>query len=184
MGYRHSRDEIVAAAAAVALEHGMAGLTFRRVADHLGISDRMVVYYLPSKSDLVLATVGALSGSLQQLLGEAFGDGLREPDVLARSAWPVLTTPEADRVFALFFEITGLAAAGTTPYDQLAPAMVGAWRDWLTERTVGRSPAARRAAALGVMAMLDGLLLLRQTVGAAAADEAACALGIAPHRAR
>ena len=134
MGYRHSEEEIVDAAAAVALEHGMSGLTYRRVADRLEISDRMVVYYLPTKADLVLAATTAVSVKLQRLLGEAFGDERRDPDALVRKAWPVLTTPAAERIFAIFFEAIGLAAAGSDPYDQLVPAMMQAWLDWLTTR--------------------------------------------------
>lgn len=178
VGYRHSRDEIVEAAAAVALDHGMAGLTFRRVGDHLGISDRMVVYYLPTKPELVGAAASALSASLQGLLAEAFGDRRRSPAALMRSAWPVLTTPEADRVFAVFVEVIGLAATGAEPYASLARSMLAAWVDWLADRTVGATPEARRDAALGIVARVDGLLLVRQTLGGGAADAAARALGI------
>lgn len=188
VGYRHSRDEIVAAATAVALEGGMAGLTFRRVGERLGISDRMVVYYLPTKGDLVGAAAGALGVELMGLLDRAFGSDRQDPEALLRAAWPVLTTPSADRVFAVFFEMLGLASAGQEPYAQLAPALVTAWADWLADRTTGATAAARRSAALAVMARIDGLLLLRNTMGADAADDAARALGISgaasPRRAR
>ncbi len=188
VGYRHSRDEIVAAAAAVALEHGMAELTFRRVGERLGISDRMVVYYLPTKGDLVGAAAGALGVELMGLLDRAFGSERQEPDALLRVAWPVLTTPAADRVFAVFFEVLGLASAGQEPYAQLAPAVMTAWADWLSDRTTGATAPARRSAALSVMARIDGLLLLRRTMGADAAEDAARALGVSagasPRRAR
>ncbi len=178
VGYRHSEEEIVDAAAAVALEHGMSALTYRRVADRLAISDRMVVYYLPTKADLVLAATTAVSVKLQHLLAEAFGDERRDPDALVGKAWPVLTTPSAERVFAIFFEAIGLAAAGTDPYDQLVPAMMQAWLDWLTTRSTGSTPSARRRNALAVIARVDGLLLVRQTLGADASNDAARALGI------
>jgi AcrR family transcriptional regulator len=178
VGYRHSEQEIVDAAAGVALEHGMSGLTYRRVADRLEISDRMVVYYLPTKADLVLAAMTAVSVMLQQLLAEAFGDERRDPDALVRKAWPVLITPAAEKVFAIFFEAIGLAAARTDPYDQLVPAMMQAWLDWLTARSSGSTPSARRRNALAVMARVDGLLLVHQTLGADAANDAARAVGI------
>ncbi len=178
VGYRHSEEEIVDAAAAVALEHGMSGLTYRRVADRLAISDRMVVYYLPTKADLVFAAMTAVSVKLQQLLAEAFGDERRDPDALVRKAWPVLTTPAAEQVFAIFFEAIGLAAARTDPYDQLVPAMMQAWVDWLTTRANGATPSARRRNALAVIARVDGLLLVRQTLGTDASNDAARALGI------
>lgn len=178
MGYRHTEDEIVAAAAAVVVEHGLGGLTYRKVADRLGISDRMVVYYLPTKTALVEAAVVSLSVSLQGLLADAFGDDRRDADELVRSAWPVLASPDADRVFAVFFELVGLASAQTAPYDALADALLSGWVEWLTERTTGRTAVLRRRAALGAIARLDGLLLLRRTLGPAMADEAATALGL------
>jgi AcrR family transcriptional regulator len=178
VGYRHSEEEIVDAAAAVALEHGLSGLTYRRVADRLEISDRMVVYYLPTKADLVFAAMTAVSMKLQHLLAEAFGDERRDPDALVRKAWPVLSTPAAEQVFAIFFEAIGLAAARTDPYDQLVPAMMQAWLDWLTTRASGSTPSARRRNALAVIARVDGLLLVRQTLGADASNEAARAQGI------
>ncbi|MCB0998219.1 MAG: TetR/AcrR family transcriptional regulator [Ilumatobacteraceae bacterium] len=179
MGYRHSRDEIVAATAATALESGVGALTFRRVAERLGISDRMVVYYLPSKADLILAAATALTESLQGLLTDAFGDERRSAEQLARVAWPTLTTPEADRVFAVYLEVIGLASAGAIPYDRLAPALLGGWLDWLADRVDAPDADERRRVALGVIAQIDGLLLVRQVLGADAAHAAATALGVA-----
>lgn len=177
MGYRHSRDEILEAAIAVALDAGMAGLTFSKVGERLGISDRMVVYYFPSKRALAVAVVEALGADLQHLLADAFGPEPRRQHELVRRAWPVLTTPRADRVFSIFFEIVGLASAGQAPYQQLAPALVEGWVQWLTPRTVGSTVDVRRRRALATVAQIDGLLLLRRTVGTEAADAAARELG-------
>jgi AcrR family transcriptional regulator len=182
VGYRHSLEEITAATAAAAIEHGVGALTYRRVAERLGISDRMVVYYLPTKTDLILAATTALSTSLQRLLVEAFGDDPRTPDELLRAAWPALANADADGVFSVFLEIVGLAAAGTEPFDQLAPALLLGWTDWLAERVAASTPAARRSGALGVIARIDGLLLIRHALGPAAADTAAEAIGITGRR--
>jgi AcrR family transcriptional regulator len=178
VGYRHSSDEILSAAVAVALEGGMASLTFAKVAARLGISDRMVVYYFPSKPDLVLAVAQALGRDLEALLEQAFGAGRRSPSELLRRAWPVLTTEEADRVFAVYFEIVGLASAGVAPYDLLAPALVEGWVAWVAPRMAGRTAEVRRRQALAAVAQLDGLLLVRRLLGPAAADAAAKEAGV------
>ena len=47
MGYRHTKEEILEGALSVAFDHGLSRLTYGRVARHLGISDRVVVYYFP-----------------------------------------------------------------------------------------------------------------------------------------
>lgn len=178
MGYRHSREEVVEAAASIALRDGMAKLTFRRVAEDLGISDRMVVYYLPSKEDLVMAAVEALSVRMQTILEQAFGDDRRSPDELLKMAWPVLTKKSADQIFALFLEVVGLSAAKVEPYDRISRSILDGWIHWLSDRIDARTERDRRRGALGVIARIDGLLLLRHGHGVGVANEAARALGL------
>lgn len=180
MGYRHSRDDVVNAVTEVALSDGLAKLTYRRVAEELGISDRMVVYYLPSKDDLVAAAVTALSERMQALMGRAFGNSRRSAEELISAAWPVLTKKESDRVFQLFLEVIGLSAAKVSPYDRISKVILEEWIDWLSERVAAPSASERRRTALGVIAQIDGLLLLRHGHSRAAADEAALILGVNP----
>lgn len=164
------------AAVQVARAQGLAALTFGAVARHLGTNDRTVVYYFPTKADLIEAVLITLGEELQGLLSEAFGDRPIPPKDLARRAWPVLA--RAEGVFALFFEIIGLAAVGREPYDVLAPAMLEQWLAWLEPRIAVDDPAQRRAHALGILAQLDGLLLLRTISGTDAAEAAAKVSGL------
>jgi AcrR family transcriptional regulator len=178
VGHRHERDEILAGALAVALDGGLSRLSFGRVGKRMGISDRTVVYYFPTKDDLVTEVVLSVGVQLQATLDEATGPASSDHRQLLRSAWPVLATPATDPLFALFFEANGLAAAGRSPYDVLVPALVSAWVDWAVGRIEG-PPARRRAEAEAAVAVADGLLLLRQLAGADAAARAARRLGIA-----
>lgn len=178
VGYRHSADDILDAAVAIALESGIAALTYASVGSRLSISGRTVVYYFPTKLDLVNAVTGALVADMVGLLEEAFGsEPLGETDLMRR-AWPVLTTPTADKVFALYFEIVGLASSGQAPYGALATGLVAGWVDWLEPRVRGSTVAVRRRRALATVGQIDGLLLLRHVLGGEAADEAALAMGI------
>ncbi len=177
VGYRHDRSELVAAAIDAAVEDGLSQLTFGRLAKRLGISDRMIVYYFPSKDDLITEVVLALGGELQDLLGAAFGSDRLPVDQLAMRAWPVLTTRAADRIFGVFFELTGLAAAGIEPFATMAPAAVESWVAWVAPYIEGSTKDVRHRRALGLVAQLDGLLLLRQLCGSRVADLAAVQLG-------
>jgi AcrR family transcriptional regulator len=178
VGYRHSSEEILEAAVTIALESGLAALTFKRVGERLQVSDRTVVYYFPTKLDLIHAVADALVTDMMQLLEEAFGsERLSQKDLMNR-AWPVLTTASANRVFALYFEIIGLATSGHEPYDVLAAGLVAGWVDWLEPRMLGRTTNIRRRRALATVAQIDGLLLVRHILGPASGDAAAREAGI------
>ena len=178
MGYRHTKQDILDGALAAALDDGLSQLTFGRLAKRLGINDRTVVYYFPTKDDLLTEVVMSMGLRLQTTLGAAFSSAAANHVELARAAWPALARPDVDPIFALFFEANGLAATGRAPFDTLIPQLVVAWIDWLTDFLTGTATQ-RRAEAEATIALIDGLLLLRQLAGPASAARAAVRLGIA-----
>lgn len=177
MGHKYSKQQILEGAVEVARRDGLSRLTYGRVADHLGVTDRMVVYYLPTKNDLITEVIASLGAQLQEALGDAFTDTAADHRALLAAAWPVLSDPAADPTFALFFEAAGLAAAGREPYRTLVPMLVQGWIDWAATFLEGDGEA-RRAEAAAAVAVLDGLLLVRQLAGPGAADAAADHLGL------
>ncbi|MDJ0788152.1 MAG: TetR/AcrR family transcriptional regulator [Myxococcota bacterium] len=177
MGHKHSKETILEGALAEAFEHGLSQLSFGRVARRLGIHDRVVVYYFPTKDDLIRAVLTCMGLEFQQTLSTALSEPAKDHLAFLRAAWPVLAHPDADPVFALFFEANGLAAAGREPYRTLIPALVSAWIEWGASFLEG-TPAKRRTEAETAIALIDGLLLLRQLAGPASADRAARRLGI------
>jgi AcrR family transcriptional regulator len=176
MRRRHSLDEVRAAAAATLRSVGIAKLTYRAVAERMGTSDRMIVYYLPSKQELVEAALLQLSGDLQTLLLAAFGTERRTVDQLAQAAWPVLSSDEGVEAFRVFFEVVGLATRDES-YAAFARLLLDSWVDWLATLTTGRTIDQRRRAALGLVARIEGTLLVGQVVGAPARAAAAAANG-------
>ena len=177
VGHKHTKDQILAGALEVALTDGLSQLSFGRVGKHLGISDRTVVYYFPTKDDLVAEVVMSVGLQLQATLDDAVTVPAADHLELVSRTWPALARREADPVFALFFEANGLAAARRPPYDQLVPALVEAWIDWAAGHIDG-TPKHRRAEAEATVALADGLLLLRQLAGPDVADRAARRLGV------
>lgn len=177
MGYRHDRDEILDAATVVLAESGMSGLTFRAVGDRLGIPDRTVVYYVPSKEALVLAVVERAMYRLRTLLAEAL-DGLTGDEaVVAGRAWQALRSPAGDAAFRLALEVVGASARGREPYRVATTGLVAMWTDFVAERLSG-NPSDRQDRAAGVVAQLEGLALIRAIAGDEAADAAARGLGL------
>lgn len=177
MRRRHDKSEILEGALAAAFDDGLSNLTFGRVARRLGINDRTIVYYFPTKADLITDVITSMGIQLQGALAEAFTAPAATHLELARAAWPVLAHRDADPIFALFFEANGLAAAGIDPYQSLVPQLVHGWIDWSTEFFTGTT-AQRHDEAAAAIALIDGLLLLRQLAGHDTAQRAATRLGI------
>jgi AcrR family transcriptional regulator len=177
MGHRHTKEEILEGGFAAALEDGLSQLTFGRLAKRLGINDRTIVYYFPTKEDLISEVVVSMGVQLQSTLAKAFVTPADDHLGLLRAAWPVLARVEFDPIFALFFEANGLAATGRDPYRTLVPMLVETWIEWTMTFLVGPAKL-RRIEAETAIAVLDGLLLLRLLRGPAAAQRAARRLGV------
>ncbi|MGI9616199.1 MAG: TetR/AcrR family transcriptional regulator [Acidimicrobiales bacterium] len=178
MGHKHTKGDILEAALEAALDEGLSQLTFGRLAKRVGISDRVIVYYFPTKADLIGEVIVAMGLELQASLADAFKTPAADHIEMTRTAWPLLASPDNDRVFALFFEANGLAAVGREPYASLVPSLVAGWIDWAASLMAG-TPAQRKAQAEGAIASIEGLILLRLLAGPKTANRAARTLGIA-----
>ncbi|MHA7648643.1 TetR/AcrR family transcriptional regulator [Mycobacterium sp. ML4] len=176
MGHKYTREQILDDAVEMALTEGLSSLTFGALAKHLGTSDRVIVYYFPSKTTLVTDVLLEVGKKLQHTLARALTEPADDHRQLVRTAFKVLARDEFDPLFAVYFEVCGLAAAGVAPYHDLAAPLTEGWIVWLSEFFTGTAKR-RRAEAEASLALIDGLLLLRQLAGPAA-DRAAKALGV------
>jgi AcrR family transcriptional regulator len=177
MGYKFTREQILEGAVELALTDGVGALTFGRLAKRMGTSDRVVVYYFPTKTTLVSDVLVEIGNRLQAVLATAFTEPATGHRQLARAAYRVLAREDTDAIFAVYFEACGLAAAGAQPFGDLATALVEGWVTWLSGFFRG-NPRQRRAEAEATLALIDGVLLMRQLAGDQTADRAARALGI------
>jgi AcrR family transcriptional regulator len=177
MGHKYTREQILEGALELALTEGIGSLTFGRLAKRMGASDRVVVYYFPSKATLVADVLVEIGNRLQIVLARAFTGPAAGHQQMAKAAYSVLANEDSDAIFAVYFEACGLAAAGVQPFRDLAAALVDGWAGWLSGFFHG-NPKQRRAEAEATLALVDGLLLMRQLAGPQAADRAAKALGL------
>jgi len=181
MGYRHDREDVLEAAVEVAGDLGLGDLTFRAIGRRLGIADRTVVYYFPTKTDLLTAVLGRSTMRLVAMLAPAVGDEqVTDPELLAAS-WAALQQPEADPWLRLYVETLGLAVRRTEPYASISAELARTWIPWFAARLLPgttKEPVDDRAA--GLLASLDGLLLLHTAVGPDVAIRAARGLGVPP----
>ncbi len=177
MGHKYTREQILESAVQVALDDGIGSLTFGRLAKRLGTSDRVIVYYFPNKATLVTDVLTEIGSRLQFVLARAFTGPAAGHQQMAKAAYGVLANEDSDAIFAVYFEACGLAAAGAKPFQELAAALFGGWVEWMSGFFSG-NPQKRQSEAEATLALIDGLLLMRQLAGPQAADRAAKALGL------
>ncbi len=183
MGYRHKREDVLDAAVAVAKDGGLGQLSFRTTGRRLGIADRTVVYYFPTKTHLVEAVLHRSTQRLVSVLAAAVGPEPRQRRQLLEEAWTALRQPEADPWLRLYVETLGLAVRGVQPYASITVELAQSWTSWFADRLLPEpldGPDDLTDQAAGLLASLDGLLLLHTAVGPDLATRASRGLGLPP----
>jgi len=153
-------DRLLRLTAGYVLEHGIAGLTLRRLSTAIGSNNRMLLYYFGSKEQLIsrallVASTGfpALSSAISALDGH-------EPLVDRLNAcWAGIAAAENLPFHRLFFEVFGVAAHQPGRFDEFL-ASVG--HDWVNQvagylRADGVPPPAAASLARELVALWRGL---------------------------
>jgi AcrR family transcriptional regulator len=140
--------------------HGLADLSLRPLGKAVGVSPRVLLYHFSSKEDLI----GEVLAQLRARQRAVFATLPREAASYAqtvRAAWKLMSAPEHERVFRLFFEVYGLALQDPERYSEFRRGAVDDWIAYLAasklEDGYGRKDA--RAIATVLLAGYRGFLL-------------------------
>ncbi|MFC8851232.1 MULTISPECIES: TetR/AcrR family transcriptional regulator [unclassified Micromonospora] len=98
---RLSRETIVAAAIELADRDGLAGLSMRRLAQHLGVDAMSIYYHLRDKDTLLAAMVDAVAAEIGATETEAGGEIGAGDEAAAGADPPAGTGPWTDQLRAL-----------------------------------------------------------------------------------
>lgn len=170
-GRPEQREAFLSGAVEHVLHHGVATLSLRPLAAALGTSDRMLLYYFGTREQLLTAVLGVVGERLQAQLAAALPAEPVPPATLLRGLAGALQDPATESPLRLYVEVSGLAARGHEPHRTIAAAVAEGWLSWLGSRL--DVPAGERAdAAAGVLAVVDGLLLVRFLAPGQVADRA------------
>lgn len=108
------REELVAGATDYALEHGLVGLSLRPLAVALGTSDRMLLYHLGSKDELLVAIIAeSTDRSVAELRALPPSSS---PGGAVRDQWRLRTGEHQTRCERLYVEASTLGLFGEEPY--------------------------------------------------------------------
>jgi AcrR family transcriptional regulator len=104
------REAVEAAVLQYVLEHGIADLSLRPLAEAIGLSTYALVYHFGSKDGVVAAVLGNLEEGLRAQLAAWAGEAaVSSPAALLREIWAWATDSESQAPIRLFFEVYGLA---------------------------------------------------------------------------
>ncbi|MGL4743218.1 MAG: TetR/AcrR family transcriptional regulator [Dermatophilaceae bacterium] len=166
------RSALLDGAVAHVLDHGIGTLSLRPLAAALGTSDRMLLYYFGTREALLEAVLVEAGSRLQAVLDASLPAEPVSTATLFAVARRFADEPAAEPYLRLYVELSGLAAARREPFATATARIAQGWLEWTTARLDPGTGDLAEAAA-GVLAAVDGLLLIRFALGVEHADRAA-----------
>ncbi len=150
------RQEIVGAAAAHLIEHGLQKSGLRAIAESAGMSDRMIMYYFETKDDLVAAALTMIGETLALGMESAVPQNNLSARQVLDALKENLKSNEVQAVMRLWFEIIGMAMRGQQPYSKTAALLLSRSEESLRAKL--RSDQKHRARE--VLASLEGEMMI------------------------
>ena len=181
MAVKTRRDELLEAAVAHVLAHGISGLTLRGLAAELGTSHRMLIHHFDSKESLWIEIVHAVEARQRAVLSELIPDPAQPTRAAVWAWWKHISHPDLWPNERLFYELYGQALQGH--HVEFLDGIVGNWVEPVAQASAARGvplAIARAQARLGV-AVTRGLLLDLLATGDVAGVDAAMAAFIDAH---
>lgn len=167
-GRSKRRDALLDAAVDHVVDHGLAGLSIRSLADALGVAHNTVTYHFGSRAELLQA----LFTRLAQRIRRTSAVGGSDPaclDAFARAeitaTWQWLSAEERRGMWTTFFEVFALAIREPDTYRGFLDHVAEDWVNPLADQmgAAGFSDDAARARATLVVAAVRGLVLELQS---------------------
>ncbi len=150
------RRAIVEAAASHLIENGLQNSGLRAIAQSVGMSDRMIMYYFDTKDDLVSAALELIGEGLAAGMESAVPNGNATPKQILGALAETLQSDEAQAIMRLWFEIVGLAMRGHEPYRQTAALLL----ERSEEQIKGKLRSDQKHRAREVLGALEGKVMI------------------------
>jgi AcrR family transcriptional regulator len=159
--FQHRRPELLAAATEYVLDHGIAGLSLRPVAQALGVTHATLLRHFSSKDELIKCVVDKIRTDLfAQVTADSELQEAGSTAQLLRITWRRLCEPREQRQFLLLFETVAGRGRQSDNGTELAQPMlddVEFVSGWLKQD--GWAPEDASALATLLLAQIRGLQL-------------------------
>ncbi len=152
------RDKLIAKSLDYFLEHGVAGLSLRPLAQKIGSSARMIVYHFGSKDGLITSVMDEVRARIQKSFARALTVSRTRPSGrVLRTFWAWMIQPSNFRYLRLLLEVQVLAMQNPARYARYLEQTSSSWLE-IIEASLPPSRDNRIIATL-CTAVIDGLLL-------------------------
>ncbi len=154
------RDELLELIVDYVTANGLADLSLRPLASAVGSSPRVLLYYFGSKEELIGEVLDTARARQRAIFATLPRDAASYGQTI-RAAWAVMSAPEHEPVFRLFFEVYGLALQDRKRFAAFLRGAVGDWLAFLEAPALrdGYSAPDARAIATVILAGFRGFLL-------------------------
>jgi AcrR family transcriptional regulator len=139
------------------LRHGFAGKGVRELAKAAGLSDRMLLYYWPTKVQVVSAVLEAAAARIVGMLEQSLANERLPYDRLRSHVVGIAMDAGAWPYMRLWLEVVAAAARGESPYDEAAHTIGNAFLLWIRKQMRDGT----RNESLKLLGEIEGLLVLK-----------------------
>jgi AcrR family transcriptional regulator len=160
-GGRGRRDELLDAAAAYLLRHGISGMSLRPMAAAIGTSARLLIYHFGTKERLLIEAMGLIRQRARADVTAILKTAPSDPDLgrLVREFWRWCTSARNRPYLRLLFEVHGLALQYPRQYAGYLEGSVVHWIELLTRALAPSHGRRAEATATLIVGTIDGLLM-------------------------
>lgn len=153
------REQLLQRALDHLVQHGSNDLSLRTLAEQIGTSHRMLIYYFGSGTQFWQAVFQRLRRDQMQALSP-WTHGPSRPGLM--DVWAELSTPRNQSLFRLLFQVYGTALGQPAQHPDFLHEIVNQWIDMIAEVLRAEhqvAPAAARTQARLYLAVMRGLML-------------------------
>ncbi|MCG8687421.1 MAG: TetR/AcrR family transcriptional regulator [Desulfobacterales bacterium] len=172
------RADIADRTAAYMLKNGIHAANLRALANALGTSDRMILHYFENKDDLMDAAMTNLIQGLVRTFEEMDSPRL-PPDALIPVLAEQFTSPGIRPYVNLWLELLSLSLHDANGYIQHVRKITDMFHGCISSLLAVEHEQDREATASYVLAILDGLILMKATGQQSLIDSALAGIAIA-----
>ncbi|HWZ83794.1 MAG TPA: TetR/AcrR family transcriptional regulator [Terriglobales bacterium] len=153
--------ELLDAIVAYLVQHGVAELSLRPLAQAVNSSPRVLLYYFGSKEELIVKALGRLREKQRgtfSVMREARYD---RPSDSCRAIWNQMTSPQSERLFQFFFETYALGLRHPKRFGDFLHHAVEDWIEFIAAPAIRRGQTSDQARAFAtiVIAGFRGFML-------------------------